>query len=158
MSEISSVARVLGRIPCGLYIVAAAVDGVRHGFVASFLMQVGFEPPTICVAVGRTRPSLEALRRSVRFAVSILDAKSTRVMTPFLRRHGEGQSPFDQVSAGEAAGGSPVVEGALAWFECLLRGEHETGDHSVLFGEVVEARLQREGDPAVHLRKNGLQY
>jgi hypothetical protein len=31
-------------------------------------------------------------------------------------------------------------------------------DHVVVFGEVVEASLLREGEPSTHVRKNGLGY
>jgi flavin reductase (DIM6/NTAB) family NADH-FMN oxidoreductase RutF len=48
--------------------------------------------------------------------------------------------------------------GALAWLECRLTGEHATGDHVIVFGTVEHGGLLRAGDPAVHLRKNGLAY
>jgi flavin reductase (DIM6/NTAB) family NADH-FMN oxidoreductase RutF len=51
-----------------------------------------------------------------------------------------------------------VLSSALAWLECALEGEHETGDHVVVFGRVTDGRLVREGEPTVHLRKNGLAY
>ncbi len=47
---------------------------------------------------------------------------------------------------------------ALAWIDCRLQGEYDAGDHVVLFGEVVDGRVVREGDPSVHLRKSGLSY
>jgi flavin reductase (DIM6/NTAB) family NADH-FMN oxidoreductase RutF len=47
---------------------------------------------------------------------------------------------------------------ALAWIDCRITGRHDAGDHSILFGEVVEAHVQRAGEPYVHLRKNGLSY
>ena len=31
-------------------------------------------------------------------------------------------------------------------------------DHVVLFGEVSDAVILREGDPSIHLRRNGLGY
>ena len=46
----------------------------------------------------------------------------------------------------------------LAWLDCKVVGEFETGDHVVVFGEVTEGDLLREGDSSVHLRKDGLGY
>ena len=40
-------ARALGRIPSGLYIVSTVRDGRPVGFLGSFVMQMGFEPPTV---------------------------------------------------------------------------------------------------------------
>ena len=41
---------------------------------------------------------------------------------------------------------------------CEVTGEHPVGDHVVVFGAVTHAALLREGDPSIHLRKNGLGY
>ena len=40
--------------------------------------------------------------------------------------------------------------------DCRVTGEFETGDHVAVFGEVVEGRLLREGEPSTHVRKSGL--
>jgi flavin reductase (DIM6/NTAB) family NADH-FMN oxidoreductase RutF len=79
-------------------------------------------------------------------------------MRPFLRRLPEGRSPFEGLATRPTPTGLPVVEEALAWFECRVRSEHAAGDHVLFLGEVVAGELLREGDPHVHLRKNGLAY
>ena len=158
-TQLSDLALALGRIPTGLYVVATQTDSGPLGFVASFLVQTGFVPPTLCVAIGRDRNHLAAIRSRGRFGVSILDQASRDTMGVFFRKYPPGQGPFDQLDVGEARNGSPVLEGALAWLECELIGEFDSGgDHIVVFGEVTDARLLREGDPHVHLRKNGLSY
>jgi flavin reductase (DIM6/NTAB) family NADH-FMN oxidoreductase RutF len=154
----SQVARALGRIPSGLFIVTTR-DGDRPvGFLGSFVMQMGFEPPTVCVAVGKERGPLPAMRAHGHFALSILDGQSRGLMTPFLKRPPPGKTPFDGLALRHSASGCPVLKEALAWLDCRIRSEHETGDHVVVFGEVVEAELLRDGEPHVHVRKNGLGY
>jgi len=158
-SQISDLALALGRVPTGLYVVATQANGVPVGFVASLLVQTGFDPPTLAVAVARKRPHLAALRASGRFGVSILDAQSRGLMAPFFKPHPEGRGPFDHIATATAPGGSPLLRDALAWLECEISGEHDGGgDHVVLFGQVTHGRVARPGDPAVHLRKNGLDY
>jgi flavin reductase (DIM6/NTAB) family NADH-FMN oxidoreductase RutF len=156
---LSPVALALGRVPTGLYVVTAQSADGPLGFIGSFVVQVGFAPPTICVAVGRGRAPLAAMRSSGRFALSILDPESARLMGHFFKKYEGGETPFDHVDHTFAPdGGPPVLTGALAWLSCRVSGEHETGDHVVVFGEVTDAHLAREGDPTVHLRKNGLGY
>jgi flavin reductase (DIM6/NTAB) family NADH-FMN oxidoreductase RutF len=157
----SPLARALGRVPTGLYIVSTPPvepGGPPVGFVGSFVMQVGLEPPVLCVAVGKARGPLTAIRTAGRFGLSILDGASQAVMSRFFKRYDPGSSPFDGLELDQAAGGTPVLATSLAWLECEVQGEHETGDHVVVFGEVTDGRLVREGDPSVHLRKNGLGY
>ena len=154
----SSVARALGRIPSGLFIVTTLREAEPVGFLGSFVMQAGFEPPTVSLAVGRDRPHLADIRRSGRFALSVLDPQSRGLMAPFLRKLDEGASPFQTLSVRRTAAGSVVLADALAWLDCRVLGEHATPDHVLVLGEVLEGALQREGEPATHVRKNGLSY
>ena len=121
-------------------------------------MQLGFEPPTVCVAVGKGRGPLDAIRASGRFGLSILDGDSSGLMGAFFKKYEGDETPFDALKTETAPGGSPVFPEALAWLECSVTGEHELGDHIVVFGEVTDGSQAREGDPSVHLRKNGLGY
>ena len=157
--ELTPIARALGRIPSGLYIVSTTDGGSPAlGFLGSFLTQVGFEPPTLCVAVGKERAHLTAMRSSGHFAVSILDQESQALMSAFFKAPPEGKSVFDDLDTTSAPSGAPVLTGALAWLDCEITGEHEVGDHVVVFGKVTSAELLREGDASVHMRKNGLGY
>jgi flavin reductase (DIM6/NTAB) family NADH-FMN oxidoreductase RutF len=151
-------ASALGRVPTGLYVVTTLSGGAPVGFVGSFAMQMGFAPPVMAVAVGKDRAHLAAIRASGKFALSILDKSTESVMGRFFRKYEPGAGPFDGLELAHAAGGTPVIPSALAWMECKLTGEHATGDHVVVFGEVVDAKLCREGEPSIHLRKNGLGY
>ena len=102
----SSLARALGRIPSGLFIVTSTRGAEPVGFLGSFVMQAGFEPPTVSVAVGRDRPHLEDIRRSGRFALSVLDPQSRGLMAPFLRKLEEGASPFQALAVRRTSAGS----------------------------------------------------
>ena len=158
VSDPTPLARALGRIPSGLFVVTTVVEGRRSGFLASFVQQAGFAPPVLCVAVGRDRPALDDLRRSGRFALSVIDEGSKRLIVPFTRRLADGQSPFEQLAVLETPGGQVVLGDALAWVECRTLGELTAGDHVIVAGEAVAGELRREGDPLVHLRRNGLAY
>ncbi len=156
----TSLAQALGRIPTGLYIVATrAADGSSIGLVGSLVMQTGFAPPTLCVAIANDRTHLAVIRASGFFALSILDeTKRGPLMSPFFKPHASGTSPFDEVASSHSPSGAPILDDALAWLDCRVIGEFATPDHVVLFAEVTAGALNRAGDPAIHLRKNGLQY
>ena len=155
---LTDLALALGRVPTGLYIVTTRREGAPLGFVGSFLTQVAFAPPTICVAIGKERAHLPAIRASKSFGVSVLDDASLGLMSAFFKRYPPGESAFDTLAHSESPNGSPVLDDALAWLECTLRGEHDAGDHVVVFGEVTAGRVLRSGDPLQHVRKNGLAY
>lgn len=157
-AEPTPLARALGRMPSGLYVVTTGASDAPLGFVASLVQQMGFDPPTVCVAIAKGRDHLEAMRAAGGFTVSVLDRESSRVMGAFFKKYDDGASPYDGLATSAAPSGLPYLSSALAWLDCKLAGEHATGDHIVVFGSVSDGGLQREGDPSVHLRKNGLSY
>jgi flavin reductase (DIM6/NTAB) family NADH-FMN oxidoreductase RutF len=152
----SPLALALGRLPTGLYIVSSLLEGRPVGFVGSFVMQAGLQPPAVSVAIAKGREHLRAVRACGAFGVSILDKASQRLMSPFFRK-GPG-SPFDEVRHRAAPSGVPVLDEALAWLDCRVTGEHATGDHVVVFGEVTAGGRERAGEPSVRLRESGLDY
>lgn len=158
VTPLAPLALALGRIPTGLYVVTTTREGRPLGFVGSFLMQVGFAPPSVCLAIAKTREHLAAIRARGAFAVSILDARSQGLMAPFFKKPEPGKSAFDQVEHRASPAGLPILAGALAWLECRASGEHEGGDHVIVFGTVEHGELLRSGDPSIHLRKDGLSY
>ena len=157
-SELTPLARALGRIPTGLYIVTSKDGSEALGFVGSFVMQTGFDPPTVCVAIGKDRAHLAAIRSSGRFCISVLDGASSGVMGHFFKKYEGGESALDHVATAETPSGLPLMSEALAWMDCKVTGEHDSGDHIVVFGTVEHGDTARDGDPSVHLRKNGLGY
>jgi flavin reductase (DIM6/NTAB) family NADH-FMN oxidoreductase RutF len=154
----SPLALALGRIPTGLYVVTTLRAGQPMGFVGSFLMQVGLEPPVVSVAIAKEREHLAAIRAHGRFAVSVLDGASQDLMSAFFKRYEAGRSAFDHLEHRSSPGGLPILADALAWLECRVTSEHASGDHVVVFGTAEHGDLLRPGDPAVHLRRNGLGY
>lgn len=157
-SEPSPLARALGRLPSGLFIVSCLRAGEPVGFLGSLVQELGFDPPTVCLAVAKERAPLADLRAAGRFTLSQLDAASRARMAPFLKRAVAGESPYAGLDLGRAPSGIPYLAEALAWLDCRIVGEHETGDHVALFAVVESGALLREGEPHVHLRRNGLAY
>jgi flavin reductase (DIM6/NTAB) family NADH-FMN oxidoreductase RutF len=156
--DLPAISAALGRIPSGLFIVTTRLRGEPLGFLGSLVQQVGFDPPTLCIAMAKDRPQSTSFAEAGRFALSILDEASVGLRTVFLKRLPDGQSPFDGLHVGASASGMPVLLDALAWLDCRIVAQKDTGDHVVLFGEVDGAQVLRPGRPHVHLRKNGLSY
>lgn len=150
----SEVAAALGRIPSGLFVVAWRDGDTDRGMLASWVMQAGFVPPAVSIAVAPTRDLLTAVDRGAPFVVNVL-AESQR---PLLARFGRAAAdafaglPVLRTSAGTAA-----LAEAAAWLECrpAVRAVH--GDHVVIIAEVVAAG-GTGAEPLVHVRRNGSRY
>jgi flavin reductase (DIM6/NTAB) family NADH-FMN oxidoreductase RutF len=150
----SGIPTALGRIPSGLFVVAWRDGDHDRCMLASWVMQAGFAPPQVSVAVAASRDLLAALDQGTAFAVSVLaDAQRS-----LLARFGK---PADDAFAGLAvqrtATGAAVLADAAAWLDCRPTARAAHGDHVVVLAEVV-AGGGTGAEPAVHVRKNGLRY
>lgn len=159
-TPLTDVAVALGRVPSGLFVVTARdAAGVETAFLASWVMQAGFEPPALSIAVGHDRAALDFVRTpGTTFAVSVIADAEKAQIGPFARGVAPAPDALAAAPIERTVSGQAVVQGCLAWMECRTLDHARSGDHVVLVAEVVEARGGREDMPAVHVRKNGLSY
>lgn len=153
-SEDATIAGAIGRIPSGLFVVAWRDGDADRCMLASWVMQAGFVPPQISIAIASTRDLLEVLDQGRSFAVSVL----SEAQRPLLARFGK-PSPdaFSGLEVQRTASGAAALGDASAWLECRPTARVSHGDHVVVLAEIVAAG-GRGTDPAVHVRKNGLRY
>jgi flavin reductase (DIM6/NTAB) family NADH-FMN oxidoreductase RutF len=149
-------AAALGRIPSGLFVVAWRVADQDRALLASWIMQAGFVPPTISVAVATTRDLLAALDTDARFSVSVLGEPQRSLVGRFAKPAAE---PFAGLDVRRTASGVAVLADAAAWLECRpLARAASGGDHVVVVAEVLATAAAEGRTPLVHTRKNGLRY
>jgi flavin reductase (DIM6/NTAB) family NADH-FMN oxidoreductase RutF len=153
-------ATALARIPSGLFIVTWRDDGGDRGMLASWVMQAGFAPPAITVAVAPGREILGAIARGLPFVINILGDSQRSLLARFGRPPTAGEDPFADLVMQRAAGDAPVLTGSAGWLECHGAGRvgGDATDHVVVLATVTAAGVAGANQPLVHLRKNGLRY
>ena len=84
------------------------------------------------------------------FAVNVLHADQEPLSRYFAsRERPRRRDAFKEVAHRTAASGSPILDGAIAYLDCRLHGDHEAGDHQIFIGEVLELGHNPEGKPLV---------
>jgi flavin reductase (DIM6/NTAB) family NADH-FMN oxidoreductase RutF len=157
--ELSPTAQALGRIPSGLFVVTARdEEGVEGAFLASWVMQAGFDPPSLTVAVGRDRALRGLFEVGAPLAVSVVGAAERSQLGPYYRGVEPGPEALETFDVDRTPAGLAVIRGCLAWLECRVTDTLESGDHVILLAEVHQARAGNSEEPAVHTRSNGLSY
>jgi flavin reductase (DIM6/NTAB) family NADH-FMN oxidoreductase RutF len=161
-------AAALGRIPSGLFVVTWRApqndaDTIDRGMLASWVMQGGFEPPLITIAVGTTRELLEAIDQCTPFVVNVLGESQRSLVGRFGKPAGPGEDPFAGLAVDRSPSGTAVIPEAIAWLECQAvtqagGGGGQMGDHVIILARVVAAGSGPDESPLVHVRKNGLRY
>ncbi len=149
---------MLGKIPSGLFIITARHGDRETGMLASWIMQAGFEPPMISLAVRKDRYLVDWLTTGATVVVNVL-ADGQKEM---LRHFGKGFEPdepaFDGIELARSPQGVPVLAHSAGHLECAIRRHVDSGDHRIFLAEVVGGHAAGDQPPAVHVRKNGLRY
>lgn len=134
----------LGMFATGVTIVTTrAPDGGFIGLTANSFSALSLDPPLVLWSLGNNSGSLAAFLAAQHFVVNVLASAQMDLARRFAK-------PFPDRFAGigvhSGLHGAPLIDGALAWFECQTRAHYEQGDHVLFIGEVKRcARV--EGSP-----------
>ncbi len=132
--------RILSQYPTGVCVITATdAVGAPVGVAVGSFTSVSMDPPLIGFLPSTTStswPKIEAVRR---FCVNVLSATQESVCRAFALSGGD---KFADLAWRPSPGGSPVLEGAVAWIDCVLETVHPAGDHFIVLGRVVDLDLQ----------------
>lgn len=152
------IGKSLGRIPSGIAILTTQHGENKGVLLASWFQQCSFEPPMVTVAMKKGRTAEGILQASGKFVLNLLYTKQKDIMAHFAKGFDPGQDPFDGVETETHQLGIPVLKSCLSFLECQVRHLYDAGDHQLIVGEIINAGSQEEGQPMVHIRRNGFSY
>jgi flavin reductase (DIM6/NTAB) family NADH-FMN oxidoreductase RutF len=126
-------------------------DGTPAGLTTNAVSSLSLDPLLLLVCFDNGSRTLEAVRRSGRFAVSVLAAGQDDLVRTFARKDLGGAAKFEAVAHHDVAG-SPVLDGALAWVACAVHELLPGGDHTIGVGRVLDAGAAPDGAPLLFFR------
>lgn len=131
------------RFPTGVAVVTTMnLDGVPFGMTCSSLSSVCLTPPTLLICLRTTSATCQAVRDRGRFAVNLLKADAAMVAQLF---SSASSGRFSRVRWATSPNGMPWLDddvGACA--DGRVVAVKEVGDHTVVFGEMMDIRLEDE--------------
>ena len=148
----------LGRVPSGLFILTVRHGDAETGMLASWVQQCSFEPPQVSVALKRDRDVWAWLGEGAAFTLNILDDSQTDMIGHFGRGFALGEPAFTGLEVERPGGAAPVLSEALAYLECRAAARLNAGDHDLLIARVGGGAMLSDGQPMIHVRKNGSHY
>ncbi len=124
----------LGQFATGVTVITTrADDGSLIGITASSFNSVSLTPPLILWSLATRAGSMPVFRENSHYVVNVLAADQLDICKRFATMKGD---RFAGVPYTLSASGTPVLDGALAWFECHNRSRYDEGDHVIFVGEV----------------------
>jgi flavin reductase (DIM6/NTAB) family NADH-FMN oxidoreductase RutF len=148
----------LGRVTSGIYILTIGRGEKATGMLASWVMQAGFEPPMVTVAVKKGRYVADWLEAGEPFVLNVVGEGQTQFLKHFGRGFEPGEPAFEDVHVAEADNGVPALLAAIGHLECEPTGHVDSDDHRIFAARVTGGRLNSDAAPMVHIRKNGANY
>ena len=136
-----SVAALFRRLTLGVYVIGVSDGERKDAFTAAWIMQASFDPLILAISINPDNASYELLHASGCFTVNILKQGQLDLARHFGTKSGRDQDKLARMRTRPGRAGSPILEDALAYFECELEGRTRAGDHELVLGRVVDGRI-----------------
>ena len=141
---------LMGRFATGVTVVAARYGPLMAGMTANAIATISIDPPILMASLARKAETHNAIFGSHAFSVSVLADDQQALAECFAQPTTATKlTRFCDAAWHEAETGSPILEGALAYFDCRLTEHHDGGDHTIFLGEIVAAGYREDAAPLI---------
>jgi flavin reductase (DIM6/NTAB) family NADH-FMN oxidoreductase RutF len=139
---------MLGHFATGVTVVTARSGPLLAGMTANAIASISIDPPLVMASIAHKAETHGAIVGSHAFAINVLSVEQRPLAECFAQRTTARKlTGFCDAAWHEAETGSPILEGALAFFDCRLTARYDGGDHSLFVGEIVAAGQRDDAEP-----------
>ncbi len=121
-------------------------EDILYGMAIAWVFQVSFDPLLVAVGVGKTRKTLDGIKKAGRFAISLMSEDKEDVV---LRFGSKVVNKFEGVSY-EIMEDMPVIDGAVEHIIADVVDIVETGDHVLVIGKVIYHKVHSDKPPILY--------
>lgn len=147
------------QLAAGVNVVTVANGTAYDGLTATAACSISAEPPHLLVCVNSSASAHGPIHRAGAFCLNVLAHEQEDIAKRFAGIDGADRSArFDIGIWTQLATGAPVLEGAVANFDCIVVREIEAATHTLFLGRVLSVRSNEAGMPLIygHGRFTGL--
>jgi flavin reductase (DIM6/NTAB) family NADH-FMN oxidoreductase RutF len=135
----------------GVAVVTVGKGNDITGFTATSVSSLSTHPPRLLVCVAQSSASWRALQRHPYFGVTLLRNEERALANRFAGRDGlEGPARYAGARWTTMLTGTPVLENALAAFDCEVAEILPRHDHAILIGRICAVRAATGSCPLVY--------
>jgi len=145
--------RLSGSFPTGVIVVTTRDPGGEpKGLTTQSFIGLSTEPPLMLVAIDKTARTLPALKHTGSFVLNFLKVGAEDVATRFASKADDKFAGIPWRPSSVAKGAPILHEHALAYAECTVVQEIESGDHWIFIGS-VDGGADLGGTPLTYYRR-----
>jgi flavin reductase (DIM6/NTAB) family NADH-FMN oxidoreductase RutF len=132
----------LGTFATGVAIITTRDESGRlYGLTGNSFSSVSLDPPLVLWSLSVDAPSLPAFRAATHFGVNVLGTPQRELAIRFARAH---PNKFENVAHTLGEYGVPLIDDAVAHFECRIVDRYYGGDHEIFLGRVERYTYHRK--------------
>jgi len=125
------------RLAGGVAVITVGSGEDRTGLTATSVTSLSAEPPRLLVCINRSASAWPLLADFRAFGVNLLDADQQPIADRFAGRNGEkGPARFAGARWKSLVTGAPLLDGALAAFDCTVEEIIERHSHAIVIGRI----------------------
>ncbi len=140
---------VLGHYPTGVCVVTAMDDEGQAGMVIGSFTSASLDPPLIAFFPDKSSTSWPRIERVGRYCINILSADQLSLCKRFASRGGD---KFAGLAHKTTPSGAAVLDGVVAWLDCVEYATQEAGDHYLALGRVVKMEVVEADNPMLFFK------
>jgi len=127
--------QILGKLPTGVTAITGINDDdEKLGLVVGTFQSLSLEPPLVMFCVDKSSSSWPKLRKLQKFTANILSDDQISICKSLSRK---GPQKFEGLPCTPGPLGTPHLEGATAYIDCVVTAEVVVGDHYMVVGAVT---------------------
>src|SRR5258708_6138702 len=127
----------------GVAVVTVGKDSDITGFTATSVSSLSAHPPRLVVCVAQSSASWHAIQRRPYFVVNVLRDEERALANRFAGRDGlEGAARYAGARWTTMLTATPVLENALAAFDCAVAEMLPRYDHAIIIGRICAVRAR----------------
>jgi flavin reductase (DIM6/NTAB) family NADH-FMN oxidoreductase RutF len=137
--DIAALFQTLSR---GVYVVGVCHGERRNAFTVASIVHASYKPLIMALGINPQNASYDLLHAGKTFAVSVLKQRQDAIARHFGTQSGKDMDKLQGVDWRAGCLGAPILNAALAYFDCELTAAMPAGDHEIVLGRVIDGGIQ----------------
>jgi flavin reductase (DIM6/NTAB) family NADH-FMN oxidoreductase RutF len=137
---------VFNRLDREIWLITARAQDRHSGLIATYVSRASLAPtvPRVTVGLAKHHFTHELIQASNAFCMHLIDESHIDWVWRFGISSGRDTDKLRGLATHESATGSPILAGSLAWFDCRVEAQLDTGDRTLFVAEVSESHATLE--------------
>ncbi len=129
----------------GVVVITTKWGKKLNGMSAAWVSRASEQPFLVMASVYKKNYSHDLIQQSRIFAVNYLGEGQQRLAIHFGKQSGREVDKFQKISYFLEKTGAPILRDCLAYLDCRVVNQMDSGDHTIFLGEVLSGKVMSTG-------------